>query len=304
MGDFMLTGVEPEHVQCVAGKVVGMMHDGLPGFVVNEHGQGKAFYSAILLGTVYEAAPTAYEWDTTHSGLSYHRLLNAFLRYAGVQPGCNVTGLSPRVRAKLRVESPLIAPDGNVLVGLTSLNDDAVKPFDLEVILPAGSGPFSKVFVATQGGRYLESPDYRLDGAKLSLHLPAFDTHAMIIALKDAPPLVSLQPKEVDRGPAALAVIHGGQRFEVEVVTYNPSPRTVDAGQVSFIAPAGWLQSPNAINMGAIKPGGEARCTFQVQAPEMAGACRITPLVAKFTNATTKSTPATEMVWWGLMEQP
>jgi hypothetical protein len=300
LGDFMLTGVNLETVICDTGKVVGMTHRGHPGLVVNEPGKGRALYSAFLLGTIYEAAPTRYEWDTAHSGGSYARVLDAFLAYAGARPGSRVTGLAPRVAAKLRIESPLITPSGDVLVALTSMNDDEVKPFDLAVELPPRSGPFVRVLVATQGSRKLQPVEARLDGATLRLQMPPFDTHATILALKDSAPLVSLELTGVERGPAALAMIRPGQTFDVEAVVYNPSPRKLAAGRLAFTAPAGWLQSAPDAAIDEIKPGGEARCSFRVRAPETAGRCRINPLLARYANAKIRSTPATEMVWWGL----
>jgi len=296
MGDFMLAGFAMQRVECVAGKVVAMTHrsPGWPGMIVNDYGQGKSLYSAMLLGTIYEAAPVRYEWDTTQSGLSYGRLLDAFLQYAGVKTGSRITGLTPRVAAKLRVESPLVAPDGNVLIGLTSMNDDVVKPFDLEVEVPVRQ--FAKVFVTTGGSRQLILVEHQIVGTKLKLRMPAFDTHATILALKDAGPLVSLELKSIERGPANLGVIKPGQSFEVEAVVHNPSLRPLPAGKLAFTAPPGWLQSTTETQLKTIPTGSEARFKFRVQSPELAGPCRIVPLLARFEN----SAPTTEMVWWGL----
>jgi len=299
MGDFMLTGYILDPAECIGGQVISMTHGGQPAFVAGDYGKGKALYSAMLLGTVYEAAPTRYELDTTHSGLSYFRLLDAFLKYAGVQSGSAVTGLTPRIAIKLRVESPLITPEGNTLIGLTSMNDDVVKPFDLAVKLPAGSGPFTSVLVAVQGSRSLTPVKYQLDGTTLKLRMPAFDTHAMILALKDSGPLVALELKGVQRGDASLAVIEAGQAFEVEATIYNPSPRALAAGRLSFTAPAGWLQSAGGVKIPAIRPGGSARCTIRVRAPQTGGIGNIEPLLARYDNGKVKSTPAAEMVWWG-----
>lgn len=299
LGDFMVAGVYPDNVECFAGKVVGMSHRGKPGFVVNAYGKGQALYSSMLLGTIYEAAPTRYEWDTTHAGLSYHRLIDAFLKFAGARPAYQVNGLTPRIAAKLRVESPLVTPDGNVLIGLTSMNDDVVKPFGLEVELPPGAGPFTKVLIVTGGGRAMQPVHFRHTSGTLSLTMSAFDTHAMILALKDSPPLVGLR-LTAGRGPAGLAVVKPKQEFTVEATVINPSSRVVAAGQVRLTLPVGWLQSAQQVETKTIPAGGEARCTFRVQAPQVAGSCRLEPLLARFTSGAIKSTPATEMVWWGL----
>jgi hypothetical protein len=299
LGDFMVSGFCMEQVECVRGKIIGPTHLDKPCFIVNEYGKGRTLYSAMLLGTIWGSAPLRYEWDTAHSSLDHARLWHAFLKYAGAVPGCQVTGLAPRIRARLRVESPLVTPEGNVMVGLTSMNDDVVKPFDLEVELPSGMGPFAKVLVAVQGNRRLEAVAHQLSGTKLRLHMPSFDTHAMILVLKDAGPIVSLELKDVERGPAALAMIKPGQTLEARMVVHNPSPRELKAGRLALALPAGWLQSAEEAPFGAIAPGGEAGCSFRIRAPSVSGGCRIEPLVARFQNTTTKSTPATEMVWWG-----
>jgi len=299
MGDFMLVGYMLDPVECVSGQVISMTHGGQPAYVANNYGKGKALYSAMLLGTVYEAAPTRYELDTTHSGLSYFRLLDAFLKYAGAQPGSAAGGLPPRVAVKLRVESPLVTPEGNILVGLTSMNDDAVKPFDLEVTLPAGSGPFTSVLVAMGGSRRLLPVKHTLNGTTLRLRMPSFDTHATILALRDAGPLVSLELNNVTRGDAGLATIQAGDAFTVKATVYNPSPRALAAGRLSFTAPAGWLQSAGEVKIPAIRPGGAASCTIRVRAPEIGGDGNIHPLLARFENGAVKSSPSAEMVWWG-----
>jgi len=299
MGDFMLCGYILDPAECVSGQIISMTHRGTPCIVANDYGKGKALYSAMQLGTIYEAAPTRYELDTTHSGLSYFRLLNAFLKYAGVQPGSTTTGLAPRVAVKLRVESPLVAPDGNVVIGLTSMNDDVVKPFNLAVQLPAGAGPFTSVLVTVGGNRTLTPVKFTREASTLKLKMPSFDTHAAILALKDASPLVGLQLKGVERGDASLATILPGESFDVQATVYNPSPRALAAGKLTFTTPAGWLQSAGELKIPALRPGGSATVTLRVRAPQSGATGNIEPLLARYNNGTVKSTPATEMVWWG-----
>jgi hypothetical protein len=304
LGDFMVSGIGLEPVECFAGRVIGMTHGGQPGFVLNDYGKGKALYSCLLLGTVYESGGTRFEWDTTHAGLAYARVLDAFLKYAGVQPGSAATGLAPRVRAKLRVESPLVTPDGNLVIGLTSLNDDALGPFDLDVVLPAAARtPFTKVFAVTEGSRRLYPLEAKANQGWLAVRLPRFDTHAALVALKEAAPLVSLELQPVRRGIAGLAAIDANQSFEIEAVVYNPSARKLAAGELALTMPAGWLQSATQAKIGAIKAGGEERCSFRVRAPALAAAKRIVPLTARYRNASVTSTPTTEMVWWGAESQ-
>jgi hypothetical protein len=227
-------------------------------------------------------------------------VLNAFLGYAGLQPASVAGGLAPRVRAKLRVESPLVTREGNVVIGLTSMNDDVVRGFDLQVELPASArGPFAGVFVVSQGSRRLQPVGAKVTGSRLALSMPEFDTHASIVALKDFTPLVGLELKGVRRGVAGLARIDTNQAFEVEATVYNPSGRKLAAGEMSLAIPAGWLQSAGKQEIAAVRAGASERCTFRIRAPALAAATRIHPLVAHYRSGKTESTPATEMVWWG-----
>jgi hypothetical protein len=300
MGDYMVSGIAPRAVECVAGTVVGMTHRGTPGFVVNTPGRGDAFYSALLLGTVYESGGTRYEWDTTHSGLAYGRLLEAYLRHAGVPPASQWRGLAPRVAAKLRVEAPLLTPAGDVLIGMTSLNDDTVPPGELTVALPSGgAGPFRLVLAATGGSRRLQPVPATVTAGRLVVTMPAFDTHATLLALREAPPLLGLDLGDVPRGVAHLAELAPGQRFTVEVTLYNGSSRALPAGEVTLATPAGWLQSALAERVGGLAAGAQRRCRFQVQAPAFAGARRLVPLLVRYQAGETTAPPATEMVWWG-----
>jgi hypothetical protein len=303
LGDFMLAGYAPDNIECVAGKLVAMTHRRTPGAIVNEYGKGQSLYSAFQLGTIYEAAPTRYEWDSMHTGSSYARFLDAFLKYAGVKPGSAISGLPERIVAKLRIESPLVTPDGNVLIGLTSMNDDIVKPFDLSVRLPKGIGEFKHLYVVTEGTRLLQAVKFEVKDATLKLRIPEFDTHAMIVAVKSAPPLVSLELKGVRRGPASLAVIEPGQIFTIEAVVHNPSPKVLPKGKLRLTTPAGWQQSALEIKIGSIDPGEAARGTLKVRAPAIAGTPRLEPLLTQYEADQVRSTPSTEMVWWGASER-
>jgi hypothetical protein len=197
------------------------------------------------------------------------------------------------------VESPLVTPDGNVTIGITSMNDTKVDAFGLEVALPSEAvGPFTKVLVATGGNRRLQVVEAKVEENLLVLRMPSFDTHASILALKDSGPLVSLELKGVSRGAAGLAQLGPNQTVEMEAVVHNPSLRKLAAGTVTLSIPIGWAQSAETANVGAIKPGGEVRCRFRIRTPEAAVGIRIHPILARYQSGSVKSTPATEMVWW------
>ncbi len=103
----------------------------------------------------------------------------------------------------------------------------------------------------------------------------------------------------VERGVAGLATIGLDQAFDVEATVFNPSAGKLEPGELILSIPAGWLQSSESAKIDSIEPGGQAACTFHLRSLPLAGAKRILPLVAHYQSGSVKSTPATEMVWWG-----
>lgn len=300
IGDYMLSGIGPRRMVCTAGHVVGMTHRGYAGLVVNTHGKGKSFYSAIMLGTLYESGGSAYEWDTGHSGQAFARSLDAFLSCAGVSKSAVIKGVPLPVIAKLRVESPVVSEQGNLVYGMSSYNDAPVGPFELSVKLPEQSqGPFAGVFAAVGGSRALYPLKADVSDGMLHVTMPKFDTHATLIVLKESQPMLGMTFKNVARSTADLVSIKADQIFEVEVTTYNPSSKTLKAGEVSLTLAAGWLQSDLKQKVGAIKPGESATSSFTIQAPKFAGNADLLPMLARYENSEVQSTPCTEMIWWG-----
>jgi hypothetical protein len=80
-----------------------------------------------------------------------------------------------------------------------------------------------------------------------------------------------------------------------------PTRRTFPppAGELTLTIPAGWQQSAEKMKIDPIESGGESTCTFRIRSLPLAAAKRILPLVAHYQGEAVKSTPATEMVWWG-----
>jgi hypothetical protein len=134
----------------------------------------------------------------------------------------------------------------------------------------------------------------------LLFELPGLDTHGMVLALKQAGPLVSL---DVDaavrhREAAGLATVSAGEEFSVRATVHNPSPDALPAGRVALYAPPGWFQSAESLRVGAIKPWSSREVEFTVRAPAFKALRRLRPLVVKFEAGDRRSTPATELVWW------
>jgi len=297
LGNYTLAGYGLTKVRCTAGQMVGMTFGGLPGVVVNQYGKGQAMYVSLMLGSLYEGAATRYEADTTHSGMGYHRLLDAFLRFAGVEPAVMVD-LPLRLRAKVRVEAPLVDSRGNALMGVVSMNDRLLeKPVEMTMSWGKFSPP-KQVLAAAAGSRRLMAIPFDMEQGKLRLKLPGFDTHIMILALVDAEPLVGLDVSGTERGAAGLLMIHPGDAVTVKATVYNPSPARISPGRVALWAPRGWFLDQAEQACDAIEPWGSTAVTFRVQSPSIGGPMRLRPLVVKHISDQSTSTPTTEMVWW------
>ena len=304
LGPYMLSGFGLQRVQCVDGHVIGMTFGGRPGVVLNEPGKGHSLYIAMLLGSLYSSSATQFEWDTTHSGLDAFRLLDAFLKHAGVQPAVNI-GLPPRLRAKVRIEVPLVDAAGNVLIGVTSFNDESLVSLPLTVRWPEGLPEPVRAFVVVGGSRQLTQCPSDLVDDSLHVTVPEVDTHATILLLRDSAPLVSLRVKGAPRAIAGLLHVSPGTELQVEATVHNPSPRRLDAGDVALVLPRGWSTPRSQRSIRAIKPWAKRSATFRVTAPSLCAARRLRPLLVRYTNATLTSTPATELVWWeGALELP
>lgn len=300
IGDYMLSGIGPRRMVCTAGHVVGMTHRGNAGLVINEYGKGKSLYSTIMLGTLYESGGTGFEWNSGHSGQAYARTLKAFLSWAGVPLSSQAKGAPAAVLAKLRIESPVVSKQGNVIYGMTSYNDAPVGPLEITVELPKNAqGPFAGVYAVTGGSRQLFPLSANVSEGKLQVTMPSFDTHATLLAIKESTPLVGLKFNGVQRDVAGLISIKPSQSFEVEVTTYNPSSNTLAAGDVSLTLAAGWLQSAGKQKTNAIKAGESYTCTYTIKAPALAGQTTLLPVLVRFDNGDVQSTPSTEMLWWG-----
>jgi hypothetical protein len=297
LGNYTLAGHGRMKIQCVAGQVIAMTFGGDPGITINHYGKGQAMYVAMMLGSLYESSATRYEWDSMHSGMAYYRLMDSFLRFAGARPSA-VADLPLRLRAKLRVETPLVDDKGNALIALESFNDQPMSGFDLAVAWPAKLAAPKQLLVATDGNRRLEPVPFKSADGMLHLTMPPFDTHATILALANSGPLVGLDIAGVNRGPAGLLTVKPGDGLGMTATVYNPSPSAIPAGKVELWAPKGWFIDAASKPCPAIKPWGRAVVTFKIRAPAIGGEARLRPLVVKHTAQGKVSTPATEELWW------
>ena len=297
LGPYMLSGFGLQKVECVAGQVVGMTFGGRPGVVVNDVGEGHAMYVAMLLGSLYSGSATRFEWDTTRSGLDAHRLVGAFLRHAGAEPASK-TDLAPRLGAKLRVEAPLVDSRGNVVVGITSLNDRPLEPFALTLRWPAGLPPPSQVLAAPGGGRRLSAVPHLTQGGNIQLRVPSFDTHATLLLLRHCEPLLGLAAAGMRRGTAGLLHVQPHDRFELTATVHNPCDERRPAGRVTVHLPRGWKSDRHQHRVRSLKPWGTRTVRFTVSPPAICAARRLRPILVRYYAGESSSTPATELVWW------
>ncbi|MEO6846457.1 MAG: beta-galactosidase, partial [Chthoniobacterales bacterium] len=137
VGNWHVSGFELKKAKVISGEIIGMSMGthGNPGILLNDYGKGHAFYSAIMLGTLYEAGPIAFEWDTSREGPGVPHLLGAFLHFCGLEPFSQI-GLPERMAWKMRVEIPQVDPKGNIFIGITSQNDAPLNPFPLTLRWP------------------------------------------------------------------------------------------------------------------------------------------------------------------------
>jgi len=295
VGDFMLSGYGLERVECKAGHVIGMTFDGRPGIVLNEYGKGHALYFSMMLGSLYESAASSFEWDSTHSGLAFTRILDAYLKHAGVSPESIVRIGNPRLRGKLRIETPQVTEEGNAVICLTSLNDGPTGAFPLGVELPTEARAPRLVLAAIGGSRALQPVEAKMQVTRLEVTVPSFDTHATLLCLKDSAPLAGLEVAGAPRGQAGLVNVAPGAELSVKATVYNPSPRALAASEATVWLPRGWVRSDAALQLPPIAPYGSQSVTFKVRPPEVAGGLRLRAVSFRYPGAS----PATEIVWWG-----
>ena len=296
LGDYELSGFGRQNVQCVAGEVVGMTFGGKPGVVVNDIGDGHAMYVAMLLGTLYSSSCTAYEQDTAHSGHAPQRLMDAFLRYAGLQP-LGTTALPITASSKLRIERPLRDSRGNVLIGIESFNDLPLEDVEITLAWPDSlvQNP-AAIFWAANGSRKLTLISARPEDGTLTVTLEHLNTHGTLLVLQDSLPLVSLDIAG-PRGIADMIEAAPSQTLPVTATIYNPSPRPLETGELTVQLPLAWSMSMDRAEVPPIGPGESRMVTFMIGTPAGSAPRSLEPLLVNYSAGDVKAMPTTEMLW-------
>jgi len=297
-GNWHLSGYDGKSVTVVseAAEIIGQMM-GQPGLVVNQYGKGHALYSAMMLGTLYEAGPLRFEWDSSREGPGLRNILGGFLRFNGLEPFSGVE-MPWGMARKMRIESPLIDAKNNVLIGMISINDGPLQPFPLSLVWPK-SAPRPKIMLACLGAsRRMEEVPFEIRDGMLTLIMPGFDTHAMLLGIQHSDPLVAVVCEGAPRKAAGLLEMTPGARLKVTARVWNPSPRKLPRGLLRLHAAEGWLCRESERKVGSIKPFDSEEVSFEVVAPSLCAARTLRPLVFRYEADETSSTPCTELVWW------
>ncbi|MEO6846308.1 MAG: beta-galactosidase [Chthoniobacterales bacterium] len=299
VGNWHLSGFELKKTQVTSptAEVIGMTmgNEKYPGIVINDYGKGHAFYTAIMLGTLYETGPVAFEWDSAREGPGLPHLINAFLEFSGVKPFSEVE-MPERLGWRMRVEAPLVDTKGNTFVGITSLNEAPVAPFPLTLRWPVAAPKM--VMALTAGSREMTQIPFELKDGKLKVTMPGFDTAASLLALTNSEPLISLNINGAPRGVAGMLDVTPATRLKVKVTVWNPSAQKLPAGEVKLFTVPGWFTNAGEQKVGAIEPYGHQELTFAIAPPALCTKYTIRPIVFKYTAGKVTSTPCTEMVWW------
>ncbi len=299
VGKFMFSGYGHQRVKAVDGEVIAMAHGGAPAAVVRTHGKGSSCYFAGYFGSIYGGAASHYEWRDAHSDPSPYRFMDAYLAFIGAKKSA-VSDQPQRVRTKMRFESPLVDSRGNAILPMTSYNDDVLRPFKLSYKMAPGMKSPRALYALVNNTRQVMPLAFTEKDGVLSFEMPAFRTFALVLALNEAEPVVSVDFGDTPRGEAGLVDLKPGQEVAVKVKVLNPSARALAPGKLTVRLPKGWYYDRETVDIPAIPAGGESsELTFKIRTPDVCAATRFRPINFIYENIDNiKSMPTVEMVWW------
>ena len=299
LGPFTVSGYGLNRAKCNSGDVVGFTFGCFPGLVVNRFGKGTTLWSALMLGSLYGSAANRHESENIHSGLDAHRILGAFLSYAGLKPFAK-SSLDGRVSKNIRVELPLVDKENNAVVGITSFNESITPAQTLTLTWPAELPGPQLAFFASEGSRNLTPISFKREKGSLALDIPQFDSHGAMILLNHSRPIISVEVSGLEIGPGALPIANPGEEFVVQCRIINPSPQKVGTGVLSLAAPTGWLVSSLSEKTPPIDPWAHVDVEFKVKTGGTCGIRQLKSLLAKWeaSDGATESAPSTTVLWW------
>jgi hypothetical protein len=299
LGPFTVSGYGLTRAKCKSGDVVGFTFGCFPGLVVNRFGKGTTLWSSMMLGSLYGSAANRHESENIHSGLDAHRILGAFLSYAGLKP-YSKSNLDGRIAKNLRVELPLIDKQNNAFVGITSFNEAVTPAQTLTLAWPEELPGPKMAFFSAGGTRNLAPITFRREKDRLAFDIPGFDSHAALILLNDSRPLVSVEINGTETGAAGLPVLYPNSKISLRCRVINPSPRALPPGAISLAAPEGWFVSADEKKLPQIEPWSSAEVEFQVQTGSVCAQRQLKTMIIKWNadDRSVESTPSSPVVWW------
>jgi hypothetical protein len=175
-----------------------------------------------------------------------------------------------------------------------------VGNFGLKVKLPKNAERFGAVFAAVGGTRRLRRLPFTIENGEMAVEMPMFDSRAELIALKSFRPLIGLNLKGAARcKETGLAKLSPNENVTMMVTIYNSTNKALPKGEARLFIPKGWFANAEKLSVGEIPPWGDAQVEFKIKTPKCCGRLRLRPLVVKYASDGIKSTPSTELVWWG-----
>ncbi|MDP6505315.1 MAG: hypothetical protein QF886_16955, partial [Planctomycetota bacterium] len=159
--------------------------------------------------------------------------------------------------------------------------------------------PHPKLVLACIGAtRRMEQVPFEMVDDKMKVTMPGFDTHAMLLALQDSDPLISLECEGAERKVAGLIEMTPNARLKIKATIWNPSPRRLKKGVIQLHAAPGWFCDRGQARLSSIRAWGKQEVSFEVQAPSLCAARTLKPIVFRYQAGDVTSTPGTELVWW------
>lgn len=298
--DFFLSGYGLTRVQCTDGQIIGLTLAGkYPGIIVNDFGKGHAMYCALMLGSLHNSAATGFEMQNLHTGTRHLELLDAFLKFSRCKPSYQAPKMSRNMTMRLRIESPIITPQNNAILGITNMSDRSMKQISLQLALPQNLVNARMVFWVPGGSREMVQLTPQFINEQMHVTLPRLDVYGSILMLNDfSRPFVSMKVQGALRGAANLLEIKPNTELEMEVTIYNPSLTTLKPGKISLYLPTSWFQDQASVLCPSIIASQSHTVSFRVKAGPHTRAKRLRPMSVQYENGTMTSMPCSELVWW------
>lgn len=241
----------------------------------NEYGKGKAFWFNTRLGAL---RPESVGMKVVSDWFGDR------MKDAGLVPAYSS---SIGNTDKMRVETPLADPAGNVLIVIAGTTEEALPAADLRIKLPPG-GEYGNAFWAPAESTWFEKVGFRMEKDGVGVfEMPEIRSAGILYLFRDHAPMLGIKAKGVE-GKAAndpyTAEVVPGESFKVKVQLVNPSVKRMPGGTLRLRALGDWKVSAPE-EAWSVSAGGIKEYTFRVTVPEESKFFKpnfVYPLVAEF----------------------